>query len=561
MSWVFQVLELVHLYQYSQMRKIQLRFKGMKATLRFLPLGLLLGVSTIPAMAQSNITIDENGHGTINGTALAFHIGPDPGAGGLPNTLIYSLPFTGVAGDVELIETENSIPGDVIRFNGDGTIIYYSAGGPGNVALADEPRAPFPVQNTVQINETGSTGSDGATYTPSPGQPGYDASAPTYHFTSDSAMTPALQFVPVTPCRVVDTRNATGPFGGPELTGGTPRDFAIPSGTCSIPSTALAYSLNVTVVPTGRLDYLTIWPSGQPQPYVSTLNSDGRTKANAAIVPAGANGAVSVFATDATQLILDINGYFVPAGTSSALAFYTLTPCRVADTRQGAAPFGGPPFMAGETRSFPMFSSTCGIPSNAQAFSLNITAVPQGSLGYLTAWPTGKARPNVSTLDATRGTVTANAAILPAGTGGDISIYVTDPTDVVIDINGYFAPPDQGGLSLYSLKPCRVLDTRNPPGSKPFNGTLTVNGPQSGCLIPPVAQAFVLNATVVPPANFTYLTLWPDGQSQPFVSTLNSYDGAITSNMAIVQTTNGSIDAFGSNPTHLILDVSSFFAP
>ncbi len=47
----------------------------------------------------------------------------------------------------------------------------------------------------------------------------------------------------------------------------------------------------------------------------------------------------------------------------------------------------------------------------------------------------------------------------------------------------------------------------------------------------------------------------------PAVSTLNAFDGAITSNMAIVPTANGSIDAFGSNPTQLILDISSYFAP
>ncbi|MBV9499002.1 MAG: hypothetical protein JO138_06495, partial [Acidobacteriaceae bacterium] len=141
-----------------------------------------------------------------------------------------------------------------------------------------------------------------------------------------------LQFVPVTPCRVVDTRNLDGPFGGPELVAGTPRTFNIPASACNIPSSAAAYSLNVTVVPDAQLGYLTVWPSGQSQPVVSTLNSDGRIKANAAIVPAGSGGGIDVYATDPTQLILDIDGYFVPAG-SSTLAFYPVTPCRVSDTR------------------------------------------------------------------------------------------------------------------------------------------------------------------------------------------------------------------------------------
>ena len=112
----------------------------------------------------------------------------------------------------------------------------------------------------------------------------------------------ALRFVPVTPCRIADTRNPTGAFGGPILAAATPRDFNTPASACSIPSNALAYSLNMTVVPISGLSFLSVWPAGQPQPVVSTLNSvDGRVKANAAIVPAGVNGAVTVFVTDPTQ--------------------------------------------------------------------------------------------------------------------------------------------------------------------------------------------------------------------------------------------------------------------
>ena len=81
------------------------------------------------------------------------------------------------------------------------------------------------------------------------------------------------------------------------------------------------------------------------------------------------------------------------------------------------------------------------------------------------------------------------------------------------------------------------------------------------CAIPADAQAVVLNATVVPPGFLGYLTLWPDGLGRPVVSTLNSYDGAITSNMAIVPILDGIIDAFTTDTTDLILDISSYFAP
>ena len=91
----------------------------------------------------------------------------------------------------------------------------------------------------------------------------------------------ALRFVPATPCRLVDTRNTVS------VGAGATRSFVLP-GNCGIPVGALAYSLNLTVVPHATLGYITLWPTGQGQPIVSTLNSlDGRIKSNAAIVPAG----------------------------------------------------------------------------------------------------------------------------------------------------------------------------------------------------------------------------------------------------------------------------------
>src|ERR1019366_2275838 len=185
----------------------------------------------------------------------------------------------------------------------------------------------------------------------------------------------SLRFVPITPCRIADTRNPNGPFGGPILGAAISRDFNIPASACGIPANAAAYSLNLTVVPLGPLGYLSVWPTGQSQPLVSTLNSeDGRIKANAAIVPAGLNGAITLYVTDSTHAIIDINGYFVPA--------------------------------------------------SGEAYAFNMTVVPSGSLGYLTTWPAGTAQPGVSTLNALTGVITSNAAIVPAGGSGGITVYV-----------------------------------------------------------------------------------------------------------------------------------------
>ncbi len=158
--------------------------------------------------------------------------------------------------------------------------------------------------------------------------------------------------------------------------------------------------------------------------------------ANAAIVPSGNNDSVSVYAYDPTDVILDINGYFARGGKAGALSFYPVTPCRVADTR-GA---NGPIVESGTTRSFAIPASGCNIPNTAAAYAMNVTVVPDGPLWYLTAWPTGAAQPNVSTLNSWDGSVVANAAIVPAGADGAISVYVSGRTHVILDINGYFAP-------------------------------------------------------------------------------------------------------------------------
>jgi Bacterial Ig-like domain (group 3) len=380
---------------------------------------------------------------------------------------------------------------------------------------------------------------------------------------------PALQFVPITPCRVADTRGPNGPLGAPLLLSDQPRSFPILQGACNIPPTAQAYSINLTAVPNGPLGFLALYPTGQPIPGTSLLNSlDGRMKANAAILMAGAGGAVSVVtsaynnAPTLTNVIIDINGYFVSPGANT-LAFYPITPCRAADTRNPPGPLGKPYLAAQQTRAFPLLSSPCHLPTSAVAYSLNVTAIPQGFLGFLTVWPAGPPRPDASTLNAPTGTTTANAAIVLAGSSGAVNVYAQDNTDVFIDVNGYFAPPGVGGTSFYPTAPCRVFNSRSYLPFILFPGKFIVATSQSSCPLSNAAAAYVLNATVVPiQGALDVLKLWPTGESEPDVSTLNAFDGAITSNMAIVPTNNNdvSVDA-ETQQTFVILDVSGYFAP
>ena len=384
---------------------------------------------------------------------------------------------------------------------------------------------------------------------------------------NQAGASPALRFVSVAPCRILDTRLPVGELGGPSLAARVPRNFNIPASACGIPSTAQVYSVNATVVPKVALSYLTLWPAGQSQPLVSTLNSfDGRIVANAALVPAGTNGAISMFATDDTDVVLDINGYFAPVSSAATLQFYPVAPCRVTDTRLTAGPFGGPTLEAGTSRDFRVPNSACAIPTTAVAYSLNMTVVPLAPLGYLTTWPTGQARPLVSTLNSQSGAIVANAAIVPAGANGAVSVFVTDKSDVVIDINGYFAPPGTGGINFYALSPCRVMDTRLAVGalggpSLAAGIMRTVPVSSSNCGVPSTVSAVSLNTTVVPSGFLGYLTLWPFGQSQPLVSTLNSPTGAVTANAALVPASAGSVNVFATHLTELVLDINGYFAP
>jgi hypothetical protein len=441
----------------------------------------------------------------------------------------------------------------------------------------------------------------------------------------------ALQFYPIAPCRLVDTRGAAAgfigvtPFDGPSIpTGGTitiPLQAASQTSTSApapcgvIPSSAQAYSFNLTVIPQAGdpVDYVSLWPAGSPQPFVSTLDDpEGLIVANAAIVPAGASsGGISVYnhGPATTDVIIDMNGYFAPPG-AGALEFYPVAPCRLVDTRGAAAgfngidPFAGPSILAGGTLTIPVQSSTeagadttpapCGvIPSTAQAYSFNLTVVPQagGPVDYVSLWPAGSTQPFVSTLDDPEGLIVANAAIVPAGTSnGGVSVYNHGPatTDVVIDMNGYFAPPTTA-LQFYPVAPCRLVDTRGAAagfnGIEPFSGpsipaggTLTIpvqsateastNTTPAPCgVIPSTAQAYSINVTVVPAEGgpVDYVSLWPAGSTRPFVSTLDDPEGLIVANAAIVPAgaPSGGVSVYNHGPsaTDVVIDMNGYFAP
>jgi hypothetical protein len=135
-------------------------------------------------------------------------------------------------------------------------------------------------------------------------------------FLSSCAMAQTL-FVPLTPCRVVDTRSPSQyPAGnGGQLAARKTRTFKIISSSCGLPTdgSAVAYSFNLTAVPAGGpLTSVMLWPTGVAMPNASTLNdSIGMNLANAALVPSGTGGSVNIYASNATDIMLDVDGYFV----------------------------------------------------------------------------------------------------------------------------------------------------------------------------------------------------------------------------------------------------------
>jgi uncharacterized repeat protein (TIGR01451 family) len=148
--------------------------------------------------------------------------------------------------------------------------------------------------------------------------------------------------------------------------------------------------------------------------------------ANAAITDAQGRGTI-------------VNDDFPPPPT----AFFTVTPCRIVDTRNAAGPTGGPALAPSSIRSFPLTGGPCGIPSTAVAVSVNLTAVGAVTFGHLTLFAgDGLTPPPVSTINFAAGVTRANNAIVPLATDGSGTINVRNGSagsvHFVLDVNGYF---------------------------------------------------------------------------------------------------------------------------
>jgi hypothetical protein len=148
------------------------------------------------------------------------------------------------------------------------------------------------------------------------------------------------------------------------------------------------------------------------------------------------------------------------------------------------------------SRTFPIQSSaSCTIPSIAQAYSFNITVVPSTPTGFITAYPTGQPLPLAATLVWSQGALTSNAAVVTGGTSGSINVFTNSATDIVIDINGYYA-----ATQTTIVVPAGINDFTQQFGSptqgKVSYGTLV----QVPCwTLPQSGGSCIIATTVIPP--------------------------------------------------------------
>ena len=124
----------------------------------------------------------------------------------------------------------------------------------------------------------------------------------------------SFSYYTLTPCRILDTRNVSGPLGGPVLDPAATRSF-VAAGACGIPSTAKALAINVSVVAPTAVGFLRIYPSDAAAPLTSAVNFGAlQTRTNNGIValPADGSQAISIFngSTGLTHVILDVSGFF-----------------------------------------------------------------------------------------------------------------------------------------------------------------------------------------------------------------------------------------------------------
>jgi uncharacterized protein (DUF1501 family) len=348
-----------------------------------------------------------------------------------------------------------------------------------------------------------------------------------------AVISPPSSFVPMAPLRVVDTRDFTGGVLARALEPGERIRVPI-AGVGGIPASGVtAVAANVTAVGATTPNFFTVYPGSTARPNTSNLNSGpGRPVPNLVVIGVGADGMIEVFNSHGyTHCLVDVFGYFTAAGGDR---FTSVLPGRLFDSRVGQGVRVGK-----VSESSPVeiqVAGLAGVPaSGATAVVLNLTVTEPDGPGWMRATPTGQPSPNVtSNVNFGQGDTTPNLVLCKLGDGGRITVDGGGaPAHVLGDVFGYFGA---SGSQIRTLPPQRLIDTRIGLGAPraplaPGEDVRSIVGGHAQ--VPANATAVVLNVTATNVAGPSFVTVWPDGETQPDTSNLNVLPGRTVANLVI----------------------------
>ena len=361
----------------------------------------------------------------------------------------------------------------------------------------------------------------------------------------------ASTYTPVTPQRIMDTRNGTGVRRGKVGQGGTV-DLAVHGVRTAqgvVPSNATAVVLNVTVTDTTAGTDVRAYPTGTPVPLASNINAGPRaTVPNLVTARIGATGGVTLRnGLGSVHLIADIAGYYTP--DNAGVGFAAVNPSRILDTRVGlGAPraklTGGGSTDLQVTGTLRTADGTAvTVPTDARAVVLNVTATAVTGVSTdvrVYPVPTGSGVPLVSNLNLVGGQTAANLVTVAVGQGGKVRLRNNSGSlHLIADIAGYYAPGADG--RFVPVTPLRFLDTRAGVGAAviPVTAGAGVDLKVAGTRrVPANATAAVLNltGTAVSGTKSTDVRAYPFGEPRvPTVSNVNLEAGDTRANLAIVR--------------------------
>ena len=187
--------------------------------------------------------------------------------------------------------------------------------------------------------------------------------------------------------------------------------------------------------------------------------------ANGVIAPVSAAGTVCLFSNAATDVVVDLAGWF------PGQSFTGATPKRLVDTRDGTGGRTGA-ITSSDELSIQIHNITLNVggedqqvPTTATAAALNVTIVNPAGSGFATVWPCGVSRPLASNLNFVAGQVVANNVVAPIGNDGSVCLFSNISVDVVVDIAGWFSSDASG--DFIGTTPERFIDTRDGTGPGP----------------------------------------------------------------------------------------------